>query len=333
MANIIRSVIQQDVALAPSITLDPIILPGNPLSNILFTIRALNNTGTITDHSFIGDLLAFITSVELRFKGQVIFGGSMVDLAILNGILTGFSPVQGNVVETNNDVRFATFLLSLSRVPYWREEAFPAVRAGDLTLNITSGAAPAGLDGFTIQVEITELLGATPTRFVKYTTQTRTFTATGQNDIDLPIGNPILGLLLFGTTVPVGASFNASLGAMRVLVENKEEDYANTNWETLHGELGRRLMNYHMWQGHFHGVNAAGAGQEDTQEQQFTAETMENYAYMDFDPLRDGSFALETEGKSRVQLRVTADVADLVRVLPVELFNVGDLTEQVPAPV
>jgi len=325
VANIIRSVIQQDVAVAASTVLDPINLPVNPLSHIWFTVRALNNTGTITNFEFLNDFLTFFTNIEIRFKGHVIIGGNLADLAILNGLLTGYKPVQGNVVETNNDVRFASFLLSFSRVPFWREEAFPAVRSGELTLHITSGAAPAGLDGFTIQVETVELLGTTPARFLKYTTQTRTFPATGQNDLDLPIGNPILGILVFGTTVPVTTSFNATAGDMRILVDNVEMDYTDTNWETLHGELGRRIGSQYDWLGHFHGVNAAGAGQEDTQHQQHAPAPLDNYAFMDFDPLKDMSYALITEAKSRVQLRVTADVADLIRILPVEMFNVSGL--------
>lgn len=327
MANLIRSVVQQDVALAASTTLDPIILPVNPLSYITFTLRALNNTGTITDYSFISDFMAFITNLEVRFKGHTIIGGRLLDLAILNALMHGFKPIQGNVGSTNNDTRFATFVLSFSRRPFWREEAFPAVRSGELTLHITSGAAPSGLDGFTIQVETTELLGVNPMRFMKYTTQSRTFSTTGNNDLDLPIGNPILGILLFGTTVPTGTSFNATAGQVRVLVDNVETDYAATNWESLHGELGMRLMDSLAWQAHFHDVNAAGAGEEDVRETQLTPETIENYAYLDFDPLKDGSYQLPTAGKSRVQLRVNADVADAIRVMPLEMFNVSALPQ------
>ncbi len=331
MANMVRSVIQQDVAVAASTTLAPIILPVNPLSFLLFTVRALNNTGTLTDFNLLEQFMAFFTNIEVRFKGHVIIGGRLRNLAILNALLTKFVPVQGNLVETNNDVRFATFILSFSRRPYWRDEAFPAVRSGELTLHIESGAAPAGLDGFTIQVETVELLGVNPSRFLKYTTQTAVFSATGQNDIDLPIGNPILGILLDATTVPVGASFNGTAGQMRILVDNVETDYTLTNWETLHGELGRRLQGQYDWLSHFHSLVDAAAGEIDTRHGQHAAESIENFAYMDFDPLEDMSYVLPTEGKSRVQLRVTADVADTLRIIPVEMFNVAGLPQRVGA--
>lgn len=327
MSNMIKSVLQQDVALGASTTLDPIILPVNPLSFITFTLRALNNTAVLTDYSFIRDFMAFVTNLEVRFKGHTIIGGRLQDLAMLNALMHGFKPVQGNVGSADGDSRMVTFIISFSRRPYWREEAFPAVRSGELTLHITSGALPAGLVGFTIQIETTELLGVQPMRFMKYTTQARAFSTTGNNDLDLPIGNPILGILVFGTTVPSGVSFNATGGQMRILVDNVETDYASVNWESLHGELGMRLKSPLSWQGHFHDVDAAGVGEEDTREMQLTPEVVDNYAFIDFDPLMDGSYQLPTAGKSRVQLRVNADVADTMRILPLELFQVSALPQ------
>jgi len=329
MANLVRSVVRQDIALAPSTVLDPIILPVNPISFLLVTVRFLNETSTIANYEMIDGVMAFISNIEVAFKGHVIIGGRLRNLAILNTLLTGFVPVQGNLQEADNDVRHVTFLLSFSRRPYWREEAFPAVRSGELTLSIESAAAQAGLDNVTLQIESVELLGTNPSRFLKYTTQTAVFTATGQNDIDLPIGNPIFGILLDGTTVPVGASFNATAGQMRILIDNVETDYALTNWETLHGEMGRRLRGQFDWMSHLHSVNAAGAGREDSEGPEFDAESINNFAYMDFDPLEDGSYALPTEGKSRVQLRINADVADTLRIHPVEMFNVSGLPNRV----
>lgn len=325
MAMRVESVLVVDQALAPSTTLDPINLPVNPLSFLRLTVRALNNTAVITNYRMIAAFMNFISNVEVRFKGHVIIGGSLEDLAILNALLTGFIPVQNNISEVDNEVRTATFIISFSRRPYWREEAFPAVRSGELTLHISSGAAVTGLDGFTIHVETVELLSVTPARFLKYTAQARTFASTGQNDIDLPIGNPILGIQVFATSVPTGVTRNATAREMRILVDNVETDYALVEWESLHGELGRRLKDYLAWQAHIHSVNAAGVAREDTEQPKFDSETVENYAYLDFDPLMDGSYALPTAGRSRVQLRVNADVADLIRISPVELFEIAQL--------
>ena len=322
MAQFLRTVLQQDVSLAASTVQNPVDLPVNPLSHILLTVKALNNTATITNHRFLVSLMAFISNVEVLFKGQAIMSGSLQDLAVLNALLTGVTPWQSNAVETDNSVRMATFMLSFSRRPYWMMEAFPPVRRGELQLRLTSGAAPTGLDTLVLQTETVELLDATPERFLKYTTQTKTPNATGNHDVDLPVGNPILGVQLFGTTVPTVASFNASIGQVRSLVDNVEVGFAETNWETLHGELGRRLKGMMEYQGHIHSVNAAGAGREDTEQQEVEQEVSENYAYLDFDPLNDMSFALMTANRARVHLRINADVADAIRVIPVEMVSV-----------
>ena len=96
-----------------------------------------------------------------------------------------------------------------------------------------------------------------------------------------------------------------------------------TNWETLHGELGRRLGSAYDFQGHIHSVNAAGAGREDTEQQEVEDETIENYAYLDYDPLMDGNFAIKTQNRGRVHLRINANAADAIRTIPVEMINVG----------
>ena len=325
MANRIESVLVVDQLLAPSTALDPIVMPVNPLSFIRLSVRALNNTVTLTNFSMLAQLMSFITNIELKFKGHTLFGGSLTDLAVMNALLHGHIPVQNNLHNTDNDVRVATFLLSLSRILYWREECFPATRNGELTLHITSGVAVAGLDNFSLHIETVELLGATPRRFLKYTTQAKTFSTTGQNDLDLPVGNPILGILVFGTTVPTGASRNATAREMKILIDNIETDYSLIEWDGAHGMLGQRIKEMLAYQGHFHQVNAAGAGSEDTTQPETTDETLENYAYLDFDPLRDGSYVLPTEGENKVQLRVTANVADSIRILPLEMFPVESL--------
>ncbi len=82
MAQFLRSVLQQDVALAVSTVQDPVDLPVNPLSHILLTVKALNNTGTVTDHRFLIALMRFISNIEVLFKGQAIIQGNLTDLAI-----------------------------------------------------------------------------------------------------------------------------------------------------------------------------------------------------------------------------------------------------------
>jgi len=48
----------------------------------------------------------------------------------------------------------------------------------------------------------------------------------------------------------------------------------------------------------------------------------DQYALLDFDPLNDGSYLLDTAGRARVHLRINADVADAIRIIPTELIDV-----------
>lgn len=322
----LRTVIQQDVVLSASAQTDLIDLPINPLSHLLLTIKARNNTTTLSNYRAFTSFTAFITNIEVLFKGQAIMSGSLADLMMINALLTGFQPGMGQMLNTDNDERTATFMLSFSRVPYWAMEAFPATSRGELQMRITTGANPTGADAFRMVLEAVELLNATPERFLKYTSYTGTATATGDGDRDLPRGNPILGCLLFGTTVSQVTDGTNTVETVRLLVDNQERFYSLANWETLHGEFRRRLPSAFAFQSHFHQVfdptstvwvNADTLGPETTEE------LAENYAYLDFDPLNDGQYALVTEGRGRVALRINYGGTDAMRFMPVELIAVA----------
>lgn len=322
MPRFIRQVLAQDEAVTVSTTVN-YDLPVNPLSHFLFTLKALNDTGTITNYNIIAALLASVTSIEVLYKGQAIIAGNLRDICCLNWLLTGWQPLQLNLEKTNNEVRGITIPISLGRRPFWGMECFPATRRGELTLRVTYAAAQTGIDTLVAQIETVELLDVTPERFLKYTTLTRTPAATGDSDADLPLGNDILGVLLFGTSFPSGTSYNSSFGQVRALLDNVEFGYSLTNWETLHGELLNRAGDFRHLE-HIHRNNQAVAGTEDnTGVQQESGHIFENYGYLDYDPLKDGSYALQTAGHARAHLRINADVADAQRILPVELIKVS----------
>jgi len=267
--------------------------------------------------------LGLVTKIEVLYKGQAIISGSLRDLAVLNWQLTGWQPWGGNFVKTDNDVRFVSVPICLGRFPFLGVEAFPAVRRGELQLQVTYGAAVTGIDTAVAQIETCELLDVQPMQFTKYTTLSKTPSSTGLHDMDLPIGNDILGILGFSTTVPTGASYNASLGQMKILVDNVEYGYSQCNWESLHGELYRRKGSFQL-QNHIHRGNFTTTVEGDTGLQQYDDAFIQNYAYMDFDPLLDGSYALETAGHSRINARINQEpTADAVRLLPSELIEVA----------
>lgn len=303
-------------------------LPVNPLSVILLTIKALNETATIANYRFLTALLNMITDIRITYRGASVLQGSATDLAVLMARLTGWGPWQGNAVEVDNDVRFVTIPLCFGRVPYDPTECFPATRRGDLVMTLTTDVALTGHDALVIQAETAEILEAQPTQFLKATTTSKINNAVSEHDIELPIGNDLLGVLLRDASPPQAAAYTAQFGKVAIEVDNVETVYAETNWETLHGELLRNGSGLHSMRPHIHSVNAAGAARENTLEQQEGdggASLLDNYAFLDFDPLKDGSYALKTAGAARINMRVTTEVASAtaMRALPVELVPVA----------
>ena len=317
----IRSVLAQDEAVTVStvVTYD---LPVNPLSHIILSLKAANDTGTIANYSVWTALLSSIAKVEVLYKGQAIFSGSLADLMMLQWFLRGAQPYAGNIVKTNDDVRWITVVLGFGRRLFDTLQCFPATRKGELQLQITYAAAQTGIDTLIAQYETVELLDAVPASFFKSTTLSKTPTATGWHDLDLPVGNDLLGALLFSTTVPTGASFNASVGQVKMLLDNVEFGYSFCNWECLHGEMLQARPHIFMNE-HIHRGNFTTTVEGDTGPQQEDDTKVQLYSWLEYDPDGTGEYAIRTSGHSRCNLRINQEpAADAIRCLPVELMRV-----------
>lgn len=354
-APFLQSVLIQDEALAVSTTITDD-LPINPLSHILLTLRMLNDTGTTAladDYRPYSQILNAISRVEVLYRGSAIISASLVDLAVAYMVLTGRQLWPGAMNHADNERRDLTIPIPLGRRLFDRNECFPATKKGELQLQITSAAAQTGVDTLVLQAETVELLDAAPQRHLKMTVATKDPGGIQEEDLDLPIGNLVAGVLLFSTTVPKGAVATEGIGNVQMLVNNVQRYFPRTNWETLHGALTQR-MDPLVLNGHVHallrsavagtapqavsiadgvagdmtgGVGATGAGvnlPSDTNgllRQVNVADFIENYAYMDLDPLNDLSYALDTLGLSRFHLRISHETDEVMRALPIELVR------------
>jgi hypothetical protein len=324
MPQILRTTLINDEAQAADgvVNFD---LPVNPLSMILLTVKALNLNAAGGTYASPVTMLNMVTNVRITYRGASILDGSLLDLAILMARLTG-RPINSmggtNVVD---EVRAVTVPLCLGRRAYDPKECFPATRRGDLILSLTTDVLTTALDTLILQAETVELLDAEPERFVKATTISKVFNATGEHDVELPIGNDLLGILLQTPVRPAAGSFNSWWGQTRLQVDNVETIYSLTNWETLHGELLSDKL--HAWQfdQHVHGGNFTTTVQGDTQIPHTTDSVLAAYAYLDLDPLNDGQYALNTRGAARVNLRTNTETASATaaRALPVELVTIA----------
>jgi len=322
MARFLRTVLHQDVAIAAAGTPLEKNLGVNPISFLLLTVRGVILAANATP--LLANLLQVLSNVSITFQGTSIVDLSLADLYRMSGFLWRKWLRQQTVHDDAATVHFITVPIPFSRVPYWPNEGMPATKSGQLVAKLTPNpVAFTNIGTVTLVLEQIELLDAVPVQFLKQTTLSDTPAATGRKRYPLPLGNPILGVGLFGTTAPgAGATtFNASIAQVKTLIDNVETGFSIANWEALRGDAGIRAPSVYDFADHEHETpNVVGAG-VNTSDVSFADLVDRQYAYLDFDPLGDGTYALETEGRGAVELEVNSDVADAIRIIPVELIR------------
>ena len=293
----------------------------NPLSAVLLHLKPLNDTGTLSAFQSYMGIVDSINRVSILHNGVTIYSSTGADAAALNYFRHGIIPRQATHENVNNDRRSVVLPIFLGKGPYDPSSCFPKTSRGELTLEVDFDIASTGYDGLRFAAETIELLGAKPTEFERITQSAVTFGATGNNDIELPLGNVVRSLLCFGTTFFTGASPAPTLGRMSTFLDSQQFGFSSTDFEVaqmLSGIMGGQppLMDDHK-----HLVDAqAASGTEPTFGSAFEVgdARMRNYAFLDFDPTRDDKFSVDTRKASRFHLEVNAEAANAARVLTVE---------------
>jgi hypothetical protein len=295
----LRTVLVQDEAQAAGAapTYD---LPINPLSHILFSFKFLNKAAEVS----LAEVLAKISKINIARVGQTQLDVNMADLWAKNCIMFGREPIFTNKVATDNATRILTVILPFGRKLFNPDECFPKTPFGENKLTITTTSTETTMDGVIFQIETEELLDATPKQFLKITTMAKTPAATGEMDVELPIGNQLVDLILWATTVPTGTAWTATVDWVKMLRDNVEDHISKSNWECLHGDLLEKIG--------YLGDHGAAYG----------ADLLSLYGLVDFDPVGDGKFLFPTAGASSIKLRVNAGDTNPFRVVVSELVKV-----------
>jgi hypothetical protein len=320
----LRNVLVQNVSRAASADVSTD-LPVNPLYMILYTLRFQQAAASDTADKIPGlaEVLALVSRIEVLFRGTTVFSVSLADAAVLAAKLTGVMPYIINQGDAANGQRSLTVPIFLGRPKMRGVECFPATRRGELTLRRLFASSFSLIDTSDLdeQIETVELLGAEPRAFSKVVSIAKTWPATGDQDLDLPLGNTMAGVLLYGTTGYAAAASAASWSSVKLLVDNVEHQYAKANWETLQGELRYGITRGDEAQGHAHTENLAAAYAQDVAgaKPRVTESVLDNYGCLCFDMFGDDTHLLETAGRGRVHLRATAGTADAVRAVPMEV--------------
>lgn len=319
----LRSIVSDFQTLTASQDITPVDLPVNPLSFLVLTINAeVNGAQEVQDDAVpITHHLGMVTELSVRHRGENIIQGSGVDLAMMSYLITGTPPWGREFSYGDNTFTSRSIILPFSRKPYWHEEAFPATQRGNLRFHMSAGAALGVYDNFQWALEAVELIEDEPSQFLKYTTLTRALSATGRQKIQLPIGNELLGLLLFDPTDETDATETYAFGKVKILKDNVEQYFASSNWESLAADMANRVQNLISAFGHTH-VQAAADTAVGGMGHRTADHPPLQYGFVDFDPLKDGSYSLETAGAASLDLDMDSDVSSgTVRCLPLELIK------------
>jgi hypothetical protein len=303
-----------------------------PTSAVLINLRPLNDTGTLANWNNAIRIASAINRVTVLWRGQAIHSMTGADLVAFNWLRWGMLPhmYASNDDDTNNERRVVTVPVVMGRFPFDPQSCFPAPAKGELTVELDLDIADTGYDTLNLSIDTLELPDARPREFEKRVQQSLTFSATGNNDMDLPVGNLIRGMLLWGTTGYVGATPAPSWGSVSVLLDNQEVGFRSMDFEVLSAQqalLGRLGLNP-TEDDHLHRVTTDGNAQAELTtlggggHGPTGAGTYRNYAFLDFDPTGDDMFALDTKTARRLQIRANAETADAVRCVPIEVIKV-----------
>lgn len=316
----LHSIVQPNTDLVASASITPFDLPVNPLSVLLLRLQVTSVApAAIATYSAIDDAITQITGIRVLHKGEQIISGSLRDLMVLNAVYQRAFPGWSHITDLDDGVRSVVFPLCLGKRMYDPDSCFPATSRGNLRFEMDAGADGAAYDDINFSLEAVELIEAAPTEYLKYVRQARVSVA-GQFDAPLPIGNPLLGILLFDTGLAASSDEVLSWGTVKVLKDNVEQYYPLSDFEVLAGMLQTQMGNpFALHAGHTH-LASEGAGAELASDDvvQPLSTGSRGYAYLDFDPLRDGSYEMETAGAADLKIRGQGDEATDVRYYPLE---------------
>jgi len=323
MANLLHRVMVQDQLIAAD-GVSIFDIGSNPLSVILIALRPLNDNAALTGMARYRDVCGAINRVTVLHRGASVFSMSGLDAVALNYFRHGIVPMEANPDDADNERRCVVLPILLGRFAYDPRSCLPATARGELMLELDLDIADTGYDGLRLSIETIELMGVSPSEFERKVTTSQTFAATGDNDIFLPTGNIVRGMLLFGTTTFTGATPAPSWGRINTYLDGRQVGYASTDFEvamTICQLLGRMPPGI---DDHTHRVDATAAvTTEETSRSIEVAANHGQYCYLDYDPTRNDMFAINTADATQWFIRADAETANAVRVITVEKIVVS----------
>lgn len=298
-------------------------LPVSPMSHCLLTIKFTQTEAPATQVIF-ANIAAMLDKVEVLYKGSSVVSLNGLDLLACGLLICDFESWGVNATGEPSGVRSLTFLIPFGRQLYSPVECYPSTSRGELVLQTTWASSFTGIENGKLQVEAVELPDAHPERFLKMTTSHVTPTGDKEFDVELPIGNQISDVVLWGTEIPLEAATRRTIAKIQVRKNNSEFMYSTSNFETLHNMMGRVRAAPGYWGSHTHDIVAATpAANDPTTVVDPQNHILSNHLLVPFDVRRDGVHILRTDDANDLNIRIKPDMAAAVRVIPCEVVAVS----------
>jgi hypothetical protein len=318
---------QRSLASAPE-TIE-LTLGVQPLTALTFQLEGQLATAN-TDDS-LPTFASKISSIEVLWRGTRIAIGRPLDLIATYLAVTGIVPEFLAPGVTAGSIRQLNFAIPFTRKLFDPNEAFPASQKGDLVLIVRTAANPSAYNNYTLTVQATELPEARPNRFIRTSQLVATITSTGIFDLDLPRVLPILGINVAQTARrPYDA--NNTVTNFELLANNANAYLSSSRNESLEWLLAQPSQFALKTSTHRHTENTAGAYTQNatTLTDRLVNDFTDYQTYLNFDPLRDGSYAIDTSKLSDLKLRMNVTATATLYVNVVELATPDWLRLKMP---
>lgn len=297
-------------------------LPVSPLSHLLFTIKFQQNLADL--QMDFTSIALMISKLEVLYKGSAVCSLNGIDLMAAGLLVCDFESWGVNYQGDNDGLMSFTFLVPFSRQLYSPIEAYPKTSRGELVMQVTWASSFTQIEEVTLQVEAVEMPEANPQRFLKMTSGSVTPTANLEFDVELPIGNQISDIVLFGTTIPAGTTATTTIQEVSIRKNNSEFMYSKSYFETLHNMSGRMRAAPGYWAGHEHRIIVATPAQyHDVSLVKPGNHILSNHLLVPFDVRRDGEHILRTDDANDLNIRIKPGDAEVVRVNPCEVVAIS----------
>lgn len=277
-------------------------LPIGPLSHLVITLDGYN----VTDEATLAEILAFINNIQVTHHGVGIVDLQSEDLYGVHAYLLRKLPTLTGRLATDNEQRTLTLVVPFGRRLFNPAECFPGTKKGELVLRVDMTVPTGSLDNSTISIDAVELVGAAPAAYLKTLRKALAAPgATGEREYELALGNKLVMCQFRMVTVPTTSSHAYGIDVAKLLVDNKEYGYTSADMMVMCGERGYRVGCANTT------IAAQGLG------------PLELVAWMDFDPVGNDEWLIDTAGKSSVKLNLNMGVNEAVNLTTLELVAAG----------